>query len=203
MLGNKIQHCPLYHYYYHSLPTCRASSASEPMERRTNVEAAAGTKEIEMSEGTDDKTVSAGAALQVPFRPRSSSYSGRFPFFDFSMIPDKDPHFNNSNEGVGQELRPGQQQRVRRASSTASSSSSTASTVNVSVPDGSSVVAAALTMAASSPPPSAQPSTYHTVESSKPVKTPQNAPRFTFFDYSLIPDKDPRAFVKTRERKDN
>ena len=177
------------------------------MERRTNVEAAAAVTK-DMSEATDDKTASAGAAaLQVPFRPRSSSYSGRFPFFDFSMIPDKDPHFNN--EGSGQEMRPGQQQqRVRRASSTASTSSSTASTVNVSVPDGSSVVAAALTMAASSPPPPpVQPSSTQghqaVVESSKPVKTPQNAPRFTFFDYSLIPDKDPRAFVKTRERKDN
>ena len=171
------------------------------MERRTNVEAAAVTKDIEMSEATDDKTAS--AALQVPFRPRSSSYSGRFPFFDFSMIPDKDPHFNNTNEGAaGQEMRPGQQQHQRVRSP--SSSSSTASTVNVSVPDGSSVVAAALTMAASSPPPSAQPSTHQAVESSsKLVKTPQNAPRFTFFDYSLIPDKDPRAFVKTRERKDN
>ena len=39
--------------------------------------------------------------LQVPgtgMRPRSSSYSGRFPFFDFSMIPDKDPHFSNTTQ---------------------------------------------------------------------------------------------------------
>ena len=85
------------------------------------------------------------------------------------------------------------------------------SNVNVVVPDGSSVVAAALTLAATSPDPplvggpSEQPYPQKGVVTSASTKAPpQNAPRFTFFDYSLIPDKDPRAFVRNhRDGKNN
>lgn len=184
----------------------RASSASEPMERHSNESSSATMKDTAKDEVVveSDKV---GESLQVPaqIRPRSSSYSGRFPFFDFSMIPDKDPHFTNGDhqQAVAKGQRP---PRVRRTSSTSSNGSHSsdhvaqANVVNVVVPDGSSVVAAALTMAATTPdrpeqppPPPAQP------KSNKA----HNAPRFTFFDYSLIPDKDPRAFVRNRDGKNN
>lgn len=187
----------------------RASSASEAMERRTNEPkvtkdpSSSTSHSAAVSNCAEEDSL--GQQLQVPpaaasFRPRSSSYSGRFPFFDFSMIPDKDPHFEQDKS----------QQRVRRASSTSSTTSSShdlqPSNVNVVVPDGSSVVAAALTLAASSPdpPPPPPPRPAEAKQQQPSSKAPQqNAPRFTFFDYSLIPDKDPRAFVRTRERKDN
>ena len=98
-----------------------------------------------------------------------------------------------------------------QGTSTSSSDDSSIGAVNA-VPDGSSVVACLLTMAATSPDPPPVPNIVTTPpegeggnniqqqfataqpEIQPQHKTPANPPRFTFFDYSLIPDKDPRAF---------
>jgi len=201
----------------------RASSASEAMERPTRRDDESKITGPFSNSISDGNEAPVNSNLQVPesggpIRPRSSSHSGRFPFFDFSMIPDKDPHFNDGSSGREEK------RRYRRASSSSSSASNTSSGTSTSssddssigavnaVPDGSSVVACLLTMAATSPDPPPVPNIVTTPpegeggnniqqqfataqpEIQPQHKTPANPPRFTFFDYSLIPDKDPRAF---------
>ena len=104
----------------------RASSASEAMERPTRRDDESKTTGTFSNSVSDGNEAPVNSNLQVPesggpIRPRSSSHSGRFPFFDFSMIPDKDPHFNDGSSGREEK------RRYRRASSSSSSASNTSS----------------------------------------------------------------------------
>jgi len=208
----------------------RAASTSEADERRQKQEKELAARNGEMfpGNGNNSNKATTSDSLTVPeasFRPRSSSYSGRLPFFDFSMIPDKDPHFDGDREIQGGAGR--RSSVASQASSVASQTGSVAgsppTTDNkaagktaqhkpnnsgggiIAKPDGPSLVAAALTMAATRPE-APKPPSPPSHESPKPVKPAAAAqhggssPRFTFFDYSLIPDKDPRAFAPKNGR---
>ena len=108
----------------------RASSASEAMERPTRRDDESKNTGPLSNSVSDGNEAPVNSNLQVPdsggpIRPRSSSHSGRFPFFDFSMIPDKDPHFNDGSSGREEK------RRYRRASSSSASNTSSVRDMNI------------------------------------------------------------------------
>lgn len=108
-----------------------------------------------------------------PHRARSLSNSKMY-YFDFSLIPDKDPHCT-------------QDQCNKQASKNESLKE------ELSVP--SSMVIIEEAPAISPPPPSSSnenPGGSNSRKMKRIRKTSE--PRFGFFDYSMIPDKDPRFF---------
>ena len=106
-------------------------------------------------------------SLSVPdsrTRRRSASFGGRLPFFDFSMIPDKDPNYKEI---------------VRKKPETKNDGTSDV----VVSQDAASLVAAALTMAANSEMPAAK--------AAKATTPKGDPPKLSFFDYTMFPDKNP------------
>lgn len=96
---------------------------------------------------------------EEPMRPRSLSHNSRMYYFDFSLIPDKDPHCAWDERKRNKSL--SEEQPIKPMTSNTGSSAP--------------------------------------VQNSMPTKkrmrqTSLAESKFSFFDYSMIPDKDPRLF---------
>jgi len=159
---------------------------------------------------------------QLSIRPRSSSYGGgkrnqrhkgvhaeRTPFADYTLFPDKDPKCATNTSELKSEkvMRNDEVSRKKTPPSKLSTVSGQPPTViitpdNIDYINSAVLIASALTAEANKQSRYDDKQRIAMEERNNNNNVKKSAqPRFNFFDYSMIPDKDPRAFVPNKQRK--